>query len=285
MSKISHWLKNQDIIQIVIILSPLYCFFFHLISLEEFSLWFDEITTWEISFNLKYDIGNPPLFYYLVHFLVSMTGSESETTIRLLPAVFGSFIPVTAYFFTKRMFNKNIALVVWSFLLFSPLIIAISREARVYSLLVLVSISSPFILLKLFQERLNSSPWLYLLGFISMQLLAYCHFFGLCLSYFFLLFFLYVYIRSRSHQSRWINISFICFNLLSTLPLLVKLFDRLGTVDSADVWMKSSGIPGSINFLGYIRISPQKNGRFPREIAQNLMYKWFSEICTEKYPP
>ena len=157
MSKTTCWLKNQDPIQVLVMLSPVFLFFFHLISLEEFSLWFDELCTWRMTLDLQIDSTNQPLFFYLVHFLIKITNSESETTLRLLPAIFGGFIPLTAYLFAKELFNKNVALITWGCLLSSPLVIALSREARVYSLLVLVSILSPFILLKISKEKTDLS--------------------------------------------------------------------------------------------------------------------------------
>jgi mannosyltransferase len=106
------------------------------------SLWLDEAYTFNIarmSFDsIWYVISStdftPPLFYWLEN-LMLMAGN-SETILRLLPALFGiATIPVI-YYVGKEFDGESTGFIIAAAFAVSPVLIAYSQEARPYSMLV-----------------------------------------------------------------------------------------------------------------------------------------------------
>lgn len=114
-----------------------------LYNLGNNSLWLDEAWTYRYS-SLGYSeiwgtmAGgeyNPPLFYWLEH-LVLMFGN-SETILRLLPALFGIATIFVFYLIGKEWKDERSGLVMAALLAFSPFHIFYSQEARSYTLMLL----------------------------------------------------------------------------------------------------------------------------------------------------
>ena len=93
----------------------------------------------------------------------------------------------------------------------------------------------------------------YVSGFISIQVLAYCHFFGLVLSYSFLLFFFLINIYNNPSSAHWRNTLFICFNFLATLLSATRLLNSFQGVMQSGFWIPpissiSKAIEGLISY-------------------------------------
>lgn len=77
--------------------------------------------------------AHPPLFFFLLHFWRSI--DSSEFFLRLLPALLGTAMLLTAFTWANRLLKTSAAFFVLTLLAFSPRLIAISSEVRGYALL------------------------------------------------------------------------------------------------------------------------------------------------------
>jgi uncharacterized membrane protein len=84
---------------------------------------------------------HPPLYYFLLHYWVMAFG-DSEIVVRLLSVVFGIAAIVMIYELGRLLFNREVGLVGALVLALSVFQIFYSQDARMYSLLVLLSLLS-----------------------------------------------------------------------------------------------------------------------------------------------
>jgi len=125
-------------------------------TLDEQSFWYDEAVTVGL---LRMDFGDmleripdsestPPL-YYTIAWLWAKVFGTGEVGLRSLSALLGTaFVPV-AYLIGARAVGVRVGLVVAAFAALNPLLVWYSQEARVYSMLVLVSGLSLLFFIKL----------------------------------------------------------------------------------------------------------------------------------------
>ncbi len=156
-----------------------------LVHLTRFELWVDEAATWHfarltVSGRLFESITlepTPPLYYGLIGILMRLFG-ESDLVMRLPSAVFGAAAVPVVFVLGHELFSRRVAYLAAALLAVHPLHVFYSREARVYPLLLLVSL-----LLWLFLWRaLNDGSWRSWAPFGATLLAAcYSHFYGLFL--------------------------------------------------------------------------------------------------------
>lgn len=115
-------------------------------TLDEQSFWYDEAVTVGL---LRMDFGDmleripdsestPPLYYTIAWLWAKLFGT-GEVGLRSLSALLGTaFVPV-AYLIGARAVGVRVGLVVAALATLNPLLVWYSQEARVYSMLVLVS--------------------------------------------------------------------------------------------------------------------------------------------------
>jgi hypothetical protein len=109
------------------------------------SLWLDEALTvniaglplHEIPGRLKQD-GAPPLYYYLLHFWISVFG-ESDHAVRALAGVFGVLTLPVAWIAAKRMGGRTVAWTAVVLLASAPFAVYYSTESRMYSLVIFLT--------------------------------------------------------------------------------------------------------------------------------------------------
>jgi mannosyltransferase len=109
------------------------------------SLWLDEALTvniarlplHEIPGRLKQD-GAPPLFYYLLHFWMRLFGQSNEST-RCLSGIFGVLTLPVAWLAAKRLGGRAVAWTTVVLLASAPFAVYYSTEARMYSLVILLT--------------------------------------------------------------------------------------------------------------------------------------------------
>jgi len=119
-----------------------------LIQIGSDGLWLDEaysvaLANMSIIDMVRATAGDvhPPLYYFLLHYWVMAFG-DSEIAVRLLSVVFGiAAIPVI-YELGRLLFNREAGLVGALVLALSVFQIFYSQDARMYSLLVLLSLLS-----------------------------------------------------------------------------------------------------------------------------------------------
>lgn len=148
-------------------------------ELDGDSLWLDEASS--IKYSKESPAGiieetakdvHPPLYYFALHYWMKLFG-DSETSTRLLSALFGILaIPVT-YKVAARMFDRATGLFAAGLLALSRFHLEFSQEARMYSLLCLLSLLSFYYFLKLLEGKKSR---LALAGYIiTSALMMYTH--------------------------------------------------------------------------------------------------------------
>ncbi|HDQ07729.1 MAG TPA: phospholipid carrier-dependent glycosyltransferase [Methanoculleus sp.] len=105
------------------------------------SIWLDEACTLDFARNSLSGIFdlidqgevNPPLFYYLEHFMLSF--GEGETVLRFVPALFGTLTVPAIYILGKEALNQKNGIIAAGLLAFSSYHIFYSQEARAYTIM------------------------------------------------------------------------------------------------------------------------------------------------------
>lgn len=177
---------------ILIIILFLIAFIIRIWHLTDRSLWNDELWTvffssakhlknmWSMLYVVSHKFAeNPPLYLIVIRFWVNIFGN-GEFAFRFPSVIFGSLSIPVFYFITKQFVSKKIALICSILLIFSPIHIYYSQEARCYSLFILLSFISTYFFVKL----MNSSKGKIAdkLGYISsITAMLYTHYYSIFL--------------------------------------------------------------------------------------------------------
>ena len=109
-------------------------------------LWLDEALTVNIARLPLGDIGGalrhdgaPPLYYYLLHLWIQRFG-EGDVAVRSLSAVFGIATLPVMWLAARRMAGRAVAWTALVFLATSPFGIRYGTEARMYTLVTLLTV-------------------------------------------------------------------------------------------------------------------------------------------------
>ncbi len=106
------------------------------------SLWLDEAYTYHfarLSLSEYWQIFqgasdfHPPLFYDLEK--IGLLFGNSENSLRIIPAIFGIAAIPLFYLIGKKLFCRPVGIIMAGLITFSPLSIAYSQEARMYTML------------------------------------------------------------------------------------------------------------------------------------------------------
>ncbi len=154
------------------------------------SLWSDELASWDISTRetIFQVIGSvqsdhPPLYYLILRFSQWIFG-DSEWALRFPSAVAGWLCIPAIYFLGKRLYSEREGIMAALFLAVFWAPVYYSQEARVYSMLILLSILTTcfwwgvMLGLRYRRELPVRDAALYV---VSAVLCAYVHYFGLIL--------------------------------------------------------------------------------------------------------
>ena len=146
------------------------------------SLWYDEVISVRLAhMSLSQIIVNragnvhPPFYFLVLRGWVALLG-DSEFVVRLLSVVFGCFAILMIYKVGRLLFDKEVGMLASLLLAVSAFHIQYSQEARAYSLLVLLTLSSFYFFLRLLKGR---NHWISMGYVLSSALLAYTHYYGL----------------------------------------------------------------------------------------------------------
>jgi mannosyltransferase len=147
-------------------------------QLDGDSLWLDE--AYSIKFAHKAPAGiieetakdvHPPLYYFALHYWMLVFG-DSEVAVRLLSALFGILALPVIYLLASRMFDRATGLLAAGLMALSRFHLEFSQEARMYSLLCLLSLLSIYYFLKLLEGKSRYA----LAGYIiTSALMMYTH--------------------------------------------------------------------------------------------------------------
>ena len=219
-----------------------------LYNLSGESVWFDEAVTSLVSglgirelivWMIEENDNNPPLYYMLMHFWVSLFG-HSEFSLRLPSAIVGTGSILMIYMVGNLVFNRTTALIASLILAVSVFHIEYSQEARSYSLLAFLTLCSFYFFLK----TLSGSKTLYRAAYIlSSVLLMYSHFYGAFILVVQNLFCLTRYLAKRDvfkiSLSKWIMIQTIT-GLLFVPGLLIWYKNALAM--QGGFWLSEPGV-------------------------------------------
>lgn len=134
-----------------------------LLRLGSQSFWYDEVYSANLSVrSLEVVVSRfgqtPTLYHILLHFWLYL--GRSDTMIRLLSVVFGVIALWVIYLVGKSLLDAKYGLLCAFLLAISPFHIWYSQEARMYSLLILLSTASVLFFIKFLREHRGwSSVW------------------------------------------------------------------------------------------------------------------------------
>jgi uncharacterized membrane protein len=146
------------------------------------SFWFDEIATVRIVkqdtaamfSSIKWDERIPPLHYVILHGWVRVFG-DSEFSMRLPSALAGTAAVWAVYRLASQLFGGSVGLIAALLMAVSRAQIVYSQEARAYSLLVLLSLLSCDVFVRLIRQPTPRRELAYV---IVSALLLYSHLYG-----------------------------------------------------------------------------------------------------------
>jgi len=149
-----------------------------LLFLGKASFWFDEATSAcpiypATLFGGIQDIlkvrNVSPLYWVFISYLGKI--SISEVFLRLSSVIFALGTFIVSYLVVKRFIKKEIARIYLFLLLFSPLHVYYSQEARMYTLLTFITALASYFLLKALTEKKNIDwAWYGLFSFLGLYI-------------------------------------------------------------------------------------------------------------------
>ncbi|HEX3074174.1 MAG TPA: glycosyltransferase family 39 protein, partial [Ignavibacteriales bacterium] len=169
------------------------------------SLWFDEAFSVHLSkMNIADLIKNtaedvhPPLYYIILNFWEIIFG-DSEISSRALSLIFNVLTVYFLYRAASYLYDKKTGLAAAFILAISPFHIYYSQEARMYSLLGLLSLLSVYYFVKSAAEIKNTALPKYV---IFSALMLYTHVYGFWILFFEMFFILGLYYFKRVEKRK-----------------------------------------------------------------------------------
>jgi mannosyltransferase len=154
--------------------------------LGEESFWLDEAFTWffvtreyttlELLTTLPTEDVHPPLYYLLIDGWAAIAGT-SEAALRFPSAVFGIATVGMLYLVGAKLFDRWTGAIAAVFLAVSSFHLYYSQEARMYSLLTVLTLLSFYFFIDLVRDR-ERSGWIVLGYVLASVLLVYTHIYG-----------------------------------------------------------------------------------------------------------
>ncbi len=195
-------------------------------NLGKQSIWLDEARSFfraqksiqQLWFGQRNE-SNPPLYDIIFHYYLKLFSKNNEFQIRFFSAILGILIIPLSFMVGSYMFNQKVGVLFSSLIAISPYHIYYSQDAKMYSFLSLLSLSSFFIYF-LSLEKGKRIYWIFF-TFINI-LLIYCHNYGFLLFLAQIFIFVLFYIKYKNNLFNFLLSSaviFICF-----LPRLSCIF-------------------------------------------------------------
>lgn len=164
---------------LILVLLAAASFFVSYLPLSTESLRLDESQSiWQTSHSLKETLHivaqdvHMPLYHIIFHYWTFMFGDSVEI-IRLLSFIFFIASFPFIYLLGRTVLTRPWALTVVGLLVLSPFANWYANEARMYTLLGLMSVISQYLFIRIMQGKKNSWPWYVVVSIIG----AYSHYF------------------------------------------------------------------------------------------------------------
>ncbi len=171
--------KNELLLLAILFLG----LFLRIYHLSNESIWLDEAQTiqwvnypnlFQIVKKVSQDV-HTPLYFIILHYWINLFG-DSEFSTRFLSVIFGFFAIFMIYKVGSLIFDKEVGILSSLILVLSTFHIYYSQEAKMYSLMSLLTLLSIYFFIRLLKER----SLIVSIGYIlSNILLMYTHYYGL----------------------------------------------------------------------------------------------------------
>lgn len=221
------------------------------------SIWIDEAFSVKLSSAGFFDVikgniedVNPPFYYILLHFWINLFG-DSENSVRFLSALLGIFSVFMTYKTGSLIFDREAGIISSLILGLSTFHIRYSQEARMYSLLSLLSLLSMYFTFRLIKTRslINSTGYL-----LSSIFLLYTHVYGIFVIIVQNIFIISMFLFSRQDFKlglrRWILMQ-LTLLLLFTPGVMILTYQFLHSIDRIG-WIPEPSLLSIINtFITY----------------------------------
>lgn len=203
------------------------------ISLDEpWSIFHAQMTPQEII-QIQSTGNNPPLFELLLHYWM-LIFDNGPVAMRFLPLIFSSLVAAVLFRFGHKFFSWYAGLIAALLFTFNTLHFFFALEARVYSLLALLTAVSVYSFISLYR-RPGSRKYLIMLT-ISNVLIGYAHYFGLFIVFAEgILLILFIFADEKKFAKQLL-ISMGVFGVLY-LPIIFILYERYTSTIEAGTWV------------------------------------------------
>lgn len=230
-----------------------------LFNVTNAAIWFDEaFSSYIIQFSFA-DIFrytstdvHPPFYYWLLKVWTSLFGT-GELGLRTMSIFFAVAAIVTAFFLTRRLFGRKVALVSLLFLVLSPMLVRYADEARMYTMSAFIVVSATYALVKANDSK--QRRWWVVYGML-VAIGMWTHYFTALVWLAHWAWHLWAtYSKGASFKvwwkkfftKNWVIAHIVAVGLfLPWLPFMIK---QLGVVQAGGFWIGPVGVDTSTNYL------------------------------------
>jgi mannosyltransferase len=246
--KIIDFVADEKRSKPILLSIALLAMFLQLYNLGRKSLWFDEAASFGFSsLNLRDilaspDYFHPPLYSVILHFFLYL--GKSEYLVRLPSVIFSILCILLIYRLGKEFFDFRVGLVSAFLLAISPMLYYYAQEARMYTLLIFLSLLSLDFFLNAIRKN---EAWLWI-GFVaSTSLNIYTHYYAF-LVIFIELIFIVIFIKKYS-----LIFSKFVMCIMTILLLFVPQFFKLYSAFQSMIdWGPDWGLHPTLLFVPQI---------------------------------
>lgn len=202
---------------------------------EPFSIFYSQQPLAEfVPFLLKGN--NPPLYFILLSGWIKLFGI-SAFALRFLSLIFACLTIIPLFKLSKKVVKKEFAIGVCGFFIFSTFNHYHALEMRMYSLMVLETVTIVYLLYIWFFEE---KRYFLLLGILNAALL-YTHYLGIFIVGIELILFA-IYYRSVGRKGFVFGFIAFAFSSLLFLPMLVKSISNVSNFASSGTWLETPNL-------------------------------------------
>lgn len=160
LKKTTHFIKAHPKVDLIALSVALALFIsIALFNVTNASIWFDEAFSayiaqfnfWDIARYTASDV-HPPFYYWVLKSWTVLFGT-TDLALRSLSIFFGAAVITITFFLTRRLFSRSIAWVSLLFLVFSPMLIRYSDEARMYTIAAFIVLVATYVLVKATEQK------------------------------------------------------------------------------------------------------------------------------------
>lgn len=195
------------------------------------SFWYDEGISVSLAgrgvFQIIRDAAadiHPPVYYLVLHFWAKLAGN-GEFAMRFVSVAAGVLAVCLIYQLGKRLISPGAGVLAAILLAASPLAVYYGQEARMYSVLLVLTLAWSVVWLQLLRaEAEEAAPglWLWWVGYAVLGLASvYTHYFAFFLFAFYNLWTLLANLHRRRFLLRWLGLQAIV--VLSYVPWLLNM--------------------------------------------------------------